>query len=248
MEIIPAIDLRGGAVVRLFQGDYDRQTTFSDDPVLTAKRFEAGGAPRIHVVDLDGAKEGRRIQAAQVRAIAAAVGVPIQTGGGLRSSQDIEGALADGADRVVLGTAAVDQPELVSGALARHGADRIIAGIDARDGMAAVSGWTAGSDVAAAELLERMAAVGVRRFVYTDIARDGTLTSPNLDAVAEMVERAAGAGDGVRIIASGGIADIDDLRALARLGVEGAIVGSAVYRGTLDLAAAVAEMGAAPLE
>ena len=242
MEIIPAIDLRGGAVVRLLQGNYDRQTTFDDDPVRVARRFEADGAPRIHVVDLDGAREGRRTQASEVRAVAAAVGVGVQLGGGLRSPGDLADAFADGVDRVVLGTAAVEEPALVEQALAAHGADRVVVGIDARDGIVSVAGWTEASEIAAADLLERMADLGARRFVYTDITRDGTLTSPNFAAVSEMVERADAAG-GARVIASGGIAEIAHLRTLAELGAEGAIVGSAVYRDALDLAAAVAELG-----
>lgn len=242
MEIIPAIDLRGGAVVRLLQGNYDRQTTFDDDPVRVARRFEADGAPRIHVVDLDGAREGRRTQASEVRAVAAAVGVGVQLGGGLRSPGDLADAFADGVDRVVLGTAAVEEPALVEQALAAHGAERVVVGIDARDGMVSVAGWTEASEIAAADLLERMAGLGARRFVYTDITRDGTLTSPNFAAVSEMVERADAAG-GARVIASGGIAEIAHLRTLAELGAEGAIVGSAIYRDALDLAAAVAELG-----
>ena len=242
MEIIPAIDLRGGAVVRLLQGDYDRQTTFDDDPVRVARRFEADGAPRIHVVDLDGAREGRRTQEGEVRAVAAAVGVPVQLGGGLRSAGDLAEAFADGVDRVVLGTAAVEEPTLVERALAAHGAERVVVGIDARDGVVSVAGWTESSEIAATDLLERMADLGARRFVYTDITRDGTLTSPNFAAVSEMIERADAAG-GARVVASGGIAEVAHLRTLAELGAEGAIVGSAVYRGALDLAAAVAEFG-----
>ena len=243
MEIIPAIDLRGGAVVRLLQGNYDRQTTFGDDPVGVARSFEADGAPRIHVVDLDGAREGRRTQAAEVRAVAAAVGIPIELGGGLRSADVIAEAIADGVDRVVLGTAAVEEPELIEQALAAHGAERVIVGIDAREGIASVAGWTESGAIPAPDLLNRMADMGVRRFIYTDITRDGTLTSPNFSAVSDMVERADAAG-GARIIASGGIAEIDHLRTLASIGAEGAIIGAAIYLGALDLAAAVAELGA----
>ncbi len=242
MEIIPAIDLRGGAVVRLLQGNYDRQTTFGDDPVGVARGFETDGAPRIHVVDLDGAREGRRTQAAEVRAVAAAVGIPIELGGGLRSADVIAEAIADGVDRVVLGTAAVEEPELIEKALAAHGAERVIVGIDAREGIASVAGWTESGAIPAPDLLNRMADMGVRRFIYTDITRDGTLTSPNFSAVSDMVERADAAG-GARIIASGGIAEIDHLRTLASIGAEGAIIGAAIYLGTLDLAAAVAELG-----
>lgn len=241
MEIIPAIDLRGGAVVRLLQGDYDRQTTFDDDPVRAARRFEADGAPRIHVVDLDGAREGKRTQTREFRAIAAAVGVPIQLGGGLRSPGDVADALADGADRVVLGTAAVKEPALVEQALAAHGAERVVIGIDARDGTASVEGWTEDGAVAATRLLARMTDLGARRFIYTDIARDGALSSPNFAAARDMIERAAAGG--ARVVASGGVAEIAHLRRLAELGAEGAIVGSALYRGAVDLASAVAELG-----
>ena len=242
MEIIPAIDLRGGAVVRLLQGNYDRQTTFGDDPVGVARGFEDDGAPRIHVVDLDGAREGRRTQTAEVRAVAAAVGIPVELGGGLRSAEDIAEALADGVDRVVLGTAAVEEPALIAQALAAHGAERVIVGIDAREGIVSVSGWTESGAVPAPDLLNRMADMGVRRFIYTDITRDGTLTSPNFAAVADMVERADAAG-GARVIASGGIAEIGHLRTLANIGAEGAIIGAAIYLGALDLPAAVAELG-----
>ncbi|MYK34297.1 MAG: 1-(5-phosphoribosyl)-5-[(5-phosphoribosylamino)methylideneamino]imidazole-4-carboxamide isomerase [Chloroflexi bacterium] len=242
MEVIPAIDLRGGAVVRLLQGNYDRQTTFGDDPVGGARGFEADGAPRIHVVDLDGAREGRRTQAAEVRAVAAAVGIPIELGGGLRSADVIAEVIADGVDRVVLGTAAVEEPELIEQALAAHGAERVIVGIDAREGIASVAGWTESGSIPATDLLDRMADLGVCRFIYTDITRDGTLTSPNFSAVSDMVERADAAG-GSRIIASGGIAELDHLRTLANIGAEGAIIGAAIYLGTLDLAAAVAELG-----
>ena len=242
MEIIPAIDLRGGAVVRLLQGNYDRQTTFGDDPVGVAQGFEADGAPRIHVVDLDGAREGRRTQAAEVRAVAAAVGIPIELGGGLRSADVIAEVIADGVDRVVLGTAAVEEPDLIERALAAHGAERVVVGIDAREGIVSVAGWTESGAIPAVDLLNRMADMGVRRFIYTDITRDGTLTSPNFAAVSDMVQRAEAAGN-ARIIASGGIAEIDHLRTLANLGAEGAIIGAAIYLGTLDLAAAVAELG-----
>ena len=246
MEIIPTIDLRAGAVVRLFQGDYDRQTTYGNDPALVAQQFEADGASRIHVVDLDGAKEGRRTQAAQVRAIAAAVAIPIELGGGLRSLADVDSAIADGAGRVILGTAAVRDPALVREALDQHGPERVVVGIDARDGMAAVSGWTQGSAATAADLLDAMAAAGVRRFIYTDISRDGALSSPNFEALAAMVRRANRAAPAARLIASGGVAGIDHLRALAGLGVEGAIVGSAIYEGVLDLSAAIAELSSPP--
>ena len=239
MLVIPAIDLRDGLVVRLRQGDYDRQTTYGDDPAAVARRFESDGAPLIHVVDLNGAREGRRTQAAQVRAVAAAVSVPVQLGGGLRALPDVDAALADGAARVVLGTAAVRDPGLVARAVERHGAERIVVGIDARDGVASVDGWTQSGGADAGDLLDAMAGAGARRFVYTDISRDGALSAPNYAAIEAMLARARRAG--ASLIASGGVAEHEHLRALAELGVEGVIVGSALYEGRVELARAVQE-------
>ena len=245
MITIPAIDLRNGAVVRLRQGDYAQQTTYGDDPAAMARRFEAEGAELLHVVDLDAAREGRRTQAAQVRAITRAVGVPIQLGGGLRTLDDIDAAFNDGAARVVLGTAAVRDPQLVRDAVERHGPERIVVGVDARDGVAKVDGWTASGEADAGELLEAMAALGVRRFVYTDIGRDGALSEPNYAAVEHMLARARRVG--AALIASGGVAGIEHLRRLAEIpGLEGTIVGSAIYRGLLDLREAIALSPALP--
>ncbi|MEX2599500.1 MAG: 1-(5-phosphoribosyl)-5-[(5-phosphoribosylamino)methylideneamino]imidazole-4-carboxamide isomerase [Dehalococcoidia bacterium] len=241
MEIIPAIDLRGGQVVRLHQGDYNRQTTFSDDPLGTAQQFAQAGAPRIHIVDLDGALEGFPAHLEVCRQIAAAVPTPIELGGGMRTLEAISASLDAGVGRVVLGTAAVEQPELVEQAVALHGPERVVVGLDARDGMVAVSGWTAATQVSAASLMEQMAAMGVRLFVYTDISRDGTLTSPNFEAVQEMHAHAQGLG--CRLIASGGIGSLSHLQQLAEMGVDGAIVGSAIYRGSLDLEQALAVLG-----
>ena len=243
MEVIPSIDLRSGKVVHLAQGDYARQTTFSDDPIAVARGFEEDGAPRIHVVDLDGARSGSQAHIAASREIAAAVSVPVELGGGMRTAEAVQAALHAGIDRVVLGTAAVRDAALVQELVAAHGAGRIAVGLDARDGLVAVSGWTEGTEVSASALMADMAGAGVQRFIYTDISRDGTLSGPNFDAVSMIVQRARELGGDVRIIASGGVAGLDDLRRLAALGVEGAIVGSALYRGTVDLAEAVAELG-----
>ncbi len=243
MIIIPAIDLRDGLVVRLRQGDYAQQTTYGDDPAAAARRFEADGASLIHVVDLDGAREGRRTQAAQARAIAAA-GVPFQLGGGLRTLGDIDSAFADGACRVALGTAAVRDPELVRSAVARYGAERIVVGIDARDGVARVDGWTVSGESDAGELLDAMASLGATRFIYTDIGRDGVLAEPNYAAIERMLARARSAG--AELIASGGVAGIEHVRRLAELpDLEGVIVGSAIYQGLLDLRAAIEEISGA---
>ncbi|MCI0821654.1 MAG: 1-(5-phosphoribosyl)-5-[(5-phosphoribosylamino)methylideneamino]imidazole-4-carboxamide isomerase [Chloroflexi bacterium] len=243
MEIIPAIDLRAGSVVRLVQGDYERQTTFSDDPLAVARTFEAAGAPRIHVVDLDAARSGVPAHTEVARAIAAAVSVPVELGGGMRTAADVAAALDAGVGRVVVGTAAVRDPRLVSELLDVHGPARIVVGLDAVDGLIAVSGWTESTSVPATGLMARMAEVGVRRFIATDVARDGTLSGPDFDGLAALVLQARELGGGVRVIASGGVATLDHLKRLAGLGVEGAIVGRAVYEGTVDLAEAVAELG-----
>ena len=242
MEVIPALDLRNGNVVRLNQGDFAKQTTFSHDPLRVARQFAEAGAPRIHVVDLDGAFEGGPAQQKLCMRIAEAVSVPIEVGGGFRTEEHVAMAIEAGMDRVVLGTAAVEDPALVERVVARHGPDRIVVGLDARDGRVAVSGWKQATDVLATDLMASMHEAGVRRFIYTDIARDGTLASPNFEAIGGMAYNGRLLSDDVRVIASGGIADIEHLRRLAKLGVEGAIVGSAIYRGTVDLEQAIAEL------
>ena len=240
MEMIPAIDLRGGRCVRLVQGDYDRETVFSDDPAAVAQRWAEEGAPRLHVVDLDGAREGRPVNDEAVRRIIDAVAVPVQVGGGVRDLDAVERWLAAGADRVVLGTAAVRDPSFAAEACRRHG-ERIVVSVDGRDGFFAAEGWRETTDQRVEDLLRRFADLGVQRFVYTDIARDGTLTSPNFEAVEALVRTAP---PGVSIIASGGVAEAAHLVRLAELGVEGAIVGRALYEGTLLLPEALAAVGA----
>ena len=238
MEIIPAIDIRSGRCVRLYQGDYDRETVFSQEPVAVASRWAALGAPRLHVVDLDGAKGDVPANLDVVRKIAAAVLTPIQVGGGIRTVKAASAAMALGAQRVIVGTAAVRDPELAPRLCADLGADRVIVSVDARDGCVAVEGWTEGSDTTAAALVRRMEDGGVRRFMYTDIARDGTLEGPNFAAIEELF-----AGTKARLIAAGGISSIDDLRRLEEIGVEGAIVGRALYTGDIDLEEALNAVG-----
>ena len=237
MEIIPAIDLRGGRCVRLVQGDYDRETVFSDDPVATAQRWVSEGAPRLHVVDLDGAREGRPVNAAAAGAIIAAVAIPVQVAGGVRDLDAVERWLAAGADRVVLGTAAVRDPGLAQEAARRHG-ERIAVSVDGRDGLFAAQGWREQTDQRVEDLLRRFVELGVQRFIYTDIGVDGTLTAPNYEAVAALV-RATPA----RLIAAGGVAEVAHLVRLAALGVEGAIVGRALYEGRVSLPEALAAVG-----
>lgn len=229
MELIPAIDIRDGRCVRLYQGDYARETVFSDDPVAVARRWQAEGAPRLHLVDLDGAREGRPVNNGVIVAIARVVWIPCQAGGGIRSVQTIERYLAGGVERVILGSVAVEQPAVLGAALARYG-EAVIAGVDARGGRVAVHGWRERSPEKAEDLVRRLAAMGVRRFIYTDIARDGTLRGPNLAATARVAKAVP-----VPVIASGGVASLDHLRRLRDIGVEGAILGRALYDGTLSL-------------
>ena len=237
MEIIPAIDLRGGRCVRLVQGDYDRETVFSDDPVATAQRWVSEGAPRLHVVDLDGAREGRPVNADAAGTIIAAVAIPVQVAGGVRDLDAVERWLAAGADRVVLGTAAVRDPTLAQEAARRHG-ERIAVSVDGRDGLFAAEGWREQTDQRVDDLLRRFVELGVQRFIYTDIGVDGTLTAPNYEAVAALV-RATPA----PLIAAGGVAEVAHLVRLAGLGVEGAIVGRALYEGRVSLPEALAAVG-----
>jgi phosphoribosylformimino-5-aminoimidazole carboxamide ribotide isomerase len=236
-ELIPAIDLLEGRCVRLSQGRYDRATVYGEDPAALAARFAAHPLRRLHVVDLDGARSGRPENAAAIAAILAAAGrVPVQVGGGMRSLADVEARLALGVDRVVLGTAALREPELVREAARRH-PGRIAVGVDAREGKVAVQGWLEASDVSAADLARRFEDAGVAAIVYTDIARDGMLAGPNLAQTAALA-----AAVGIPVIASGGVASEDDVRrscALAARGVAGLIVGRALYTGAVDLARAL---------
>jgi phosphoribosylformimino-5-aminoimidazole carboxamide ribotide isomerase len=230
MIVIPAIDLRGGKCVRLLHGDFARETVYGDDPVAMARLWAVAGASILHVVDLDGAAAGRPVQTALIAAICAAIPIPVEVGGGMRRRADVDAALAAGAARIVLGTAAIEHPELVTEAIAAHGAERIVLGLDARDGYVATGGWLATSSVRAADLAREMAVRGVRRVVATDIGRDGARTGPNVDYLADV------ATSGLAVIASGGVKDRSHLDLLARIpGVEAVITGTALYTGDLTL-------------
>jgi phosphoribosylformimino-5-aminoimidazole carboxamide ribotide isomerase len=229
MEIIPAIDLRNGKCVRLYQGDYEKETVFSDDPVSVALRWQSEGAKRLHLVDLDGAAKGELCNLDAIERIATAVEIPVQVGGGVRSLETIEQLLGLGVGRAILGTVAVEDPGLAEEVCRRFG-EQIAIGIDARDGWAATRGWLQQSKVTAGELAVRMVGLGARRFIYTDISRDGTLTSPNFEAVAELLSQVS-----VPVIAAGGISSVEHLTRLAALGAEGAIVGRAIYTGDINL-------------
>lgn len=232
-QLIPAIDLRGGRCVRLYQGDYAQETVYGRDPVAMARRWAELGAERLHVVDLDGAREGRPVQLDVAGAMARAVGIPVQLGGGLRDLNAIRAALEAGVERVVLGTAAIESHDLRRVALDHFG-ERIVIGLDTRDGKLAARGWTAATELDAIGFAERIAEEGAKRVVYTDIARDGTLEGPNLAGLRRMAEV-----PGLAVIASGGVGRLEDVLALAETGAEGAIVGKALYAGSLDFQAAL---------
>ena len=234
MEIIPAVDIKGGKCVRLYQGDYRKETVFSDNPVDVAMGWKAQGAKRLHVIDLDGAAGGKPRNIKIIEAIVKQVGLPVQLGGGIRDEATVSKLLAIGIERVILGTIAVENPELVKSLCRKYG-EAIVVGIDARDGFVATRGWVKGTEIKALELGTQMVAMGVGRIIYTDIKRDGTLTEPGFEAIAGMVK-----GVKVPIIAAGGISKLSHLKKLAELGVEGAIVGKALYTGDIKLGEALA--------
>jgi phosphoribosylformimino-5-aminoimidazole carboxamide ribotide isomerase len=240
MEVIPAIDLLGGQCVRLHQGDYDRVSRFSDDPVAQALAWAGQGAPRLHLVDLDAARSGAPVNDAVVREIVRAVSIPVQLGGGVRSAERAAELLEAGLDRVILGTVAVERPELVRQLAERH-PGRIAVGIDARDGKVATRGWRQLSEVLATDLARSLGIQGVAAIISTDIATDGTLAGPNLEAMRQMALASA-----VPVIASGGVGSLEDLLcllALEPLGVAGVIVGRALYDGSVDLREALQAVG-----
>lgn len=230
MIIYPAIDLRGGKVVRLQEGDPNQQTTFSDDPVATAQNWLDAGAAWIHMVNLDGAFSAANDNLAILAAVSQ-LGAKVQFGGGLRSLADIEGALERGASRVVLGTVAVKEPDVVKQAVAQFGTDAVCVALDAKDGKVTTHGWTEQTDVTPTELGNAMAAHGVKHALFTDVSRDGKLSGVNIDATA-----ALGRDTGLQVIASGGVSTVDEIRQLAASGtVAGAVIGMALYKGDITL-------------
>lgn len=235
--LIPAVDLRGGRCVRLRQGRLEDETVFSEDPVATARGWQAQGAPRLHVVDLDGAFGGRPAQTDIIRAIIAALGIPVQVGGGLRDATAVQRVLDAGARWAVVGTRAALDPAFL-GDICEAFPDRIIVSVDASDGKVAVDGWKRVLELEATDLARDAAAAGAAAVLYTDIARDGTERGPNIWST-EAVARAAG----IPVLASGGVGSLDDIRQLATIpGLEGAIVGRALYSGAVDLRRALAEV------
>jgi phosphoribosylformimino-5-aminoimidazole carboxamide ribotide isomerase len=237
MEIIPAIDIRGGKCVRLYQGDYGRQTTFADNPAEVALHWESTGARWLHVVDLDGAATGEPRNTGVVRSILSRSVLLVEVGGGIRKEEVAEKLVRSGVSRIVLGTAAIEEPELVE-KLSRRFGEIIVVGLDARDGKIAIHGWRKDTVVDVLDLAKEMTEIGVQRFIYTDVRRDGTLTEPNFDAVERLRDRLDAS-----LVASGGIARLEHLRRLGELGVEGAIIGKALYTGDIDLREAIARFG-----
>ena len=240
MILFPAIDIRGGRAVRLIQGDYEQETAYDDDPVVAARRWVDGGARWLHIVDLDGARAGEPVNLEHIRRIVATVDVPVQLGGGLRDSKKVEEAISSGVERVVLGTAAVRDPEMAEAIAAAHGG-RVVASVDSRSGKVAAEGWTEGTDLDATEVIAELSRRGLSRFVYTPVDVDGLMEGPDLDSLREVAQATDGA-----LIYSGGIGSLDDLRAVTGLGldnVEGVIVGRALYEQRFTVAEARAALG-----
>lgn len=233
MDIWPAIDIRGGKCVRLREGDYDRETVFATDPVEMAHRWKAEGARRLHVVDLDGAREGRPVNADLVGRIVAESGLTVQLGGGVRDEATLEAYLEAGVARVVVGTRAVEEPEWLA-AVARGRPGRVVLGLDARNGRLASRGWLETSTVDVLEYLARLPEAPLAAMVYTDIGRDGVMKGPNVEATRRVAEATE-----LAVVASGGVAQLSDVEALSRLPIAGMIIGRALYEGAVDLAAAI---------
>lgn len=234
--IYPAIDMRGGKCVRLLQGDYDKETVYGDSPFEMAKKFAFEGAEWIHMVDLDGARDGKRVNDKFVIQAAQELGVNVQIGGGIRSEADINHYLENGVTRVIIGSIAVSNPEFAEEMVRKYGA-KIAIGLDAKNGLVATHGWLNTSEVTAIELGKRFADAGAETFIFTDIATDGTLAGPNVEATRKLAIET-----GKSVIASGGVSSLDDLTALRQLsedGVSGAIVGKAIYEGRFTVKSAL---------
>ena len=247
MEVIPAIDLRGGRCVRLYQGDFGQETVYSEDPLAVALQWQEQGASRLHLVDLDGAAQGEPVNLKIVAAIVAQSEIPVQVGGGLRDTSAIAAAFDAGVDRVILGTAALSDPAFLRSALERHAED-VVVSVDARGGFVSLRGWTDESELDAAEAVASLADRGVARIVFTTIGRDGTMEGPGIEQLSLVAARLAETGAATRLIASGGVGELSDLRTLAGLApavVEGVIVGRALYeeRFTVGQARAVLQPG-----
>ena len=234
MRIYPAIDIKDGKCVRLKQGAFGDVTVYNDDPAAQAAIWREKGARYIHVVDLDGARNGRGCNDSAIAEVIKAAGIPVQVGGGIRTAEDIEAKLSMGASRVILGTAAVADADLLKYAAEHFGAARIVIGLDIKDGFAAISGWEGASRLTAAEVCLRAKNFWLNTVIFTDVSKDGMMRGPNVEATAGLMKDT-----GMDIIASGGVSSMDDLRRLRDIGVSGAIVGKALFTGAVDLSEAV---------
>lgn len=241
IQIFPAIDMRGGKCVRLFKGDYAQETIYGDSPFDMAKSFADAGATFIHMVDLDGAKDGERVHAKDVVRVAKELPLRVQIGGGIRTEEDVAFYLDQGVDRVIIGSLAIREPELVASFIEKYGAERIVIGLDAKDGMVATHGWLETSNQTAIEVGQYFASKGAKHFIFTDIATDGTLQGPNIEAN-EALARATGA----NIIVSGGMSSLADIQAVKEAAksttIAGVIIGKALYTGQFTLEEALKEV------
>ena len=229
MILYPAIDLVGGKAVRLFKGDYAQMTVYSDDPLSVALDFQAAGAKRMHLVDLEGAKSGVPVNAATIRSIVEQTDLFVEVGGGIRDMESLEHYLSLGVDRAILGTAAVTDPQFLEAAVAQYG-EKVAVGVDLKDGFVAIKGWTETSDLTAEAFFEKMEALGVKTIICTDISRDGAMKGTNRELYKAQSEKFS-----IDLIASGGVSSIDDIGALKEMGLHGAIIGKAYYTGAIDL-------------
>lgn len=229
MLIIPAIDLKEGRCVRLLKGDFSRETVYSKNPLEMAGYWQKHGAQYLHIVDLDGARNGKPQNLSIIKEIASSLDIPVQLGGGIRSLEIIDLYLKAGVDRVILGTLALEAPEVVKEALKNYGPERIVIGVDGRRGKVAVKGWLEDSDIDVAHLIKEMKEIGVKTFVYTDISKDGTLEGPDIAGLVLLNKI-----DQVDIIASGGVSSLEDLKELKEIGIKYSIVGKALYTGDLS--------------
>ncbi len=234
MELFPAIDLIGGKAVRLVKGDYAQMTVYSDSPCDVAASFEKSGAKFLHLVDLEGARDGSQTNLPTIKEIIEKTGLFVEVGGGIRTLETVERYIEVGADRVIIGTAAVTDPEFLEAAVAKYG-DKIAVGVDIKDGYVAIKGWTEKSEISCFDFCEKLAKLGVKTIICTDISKDGLLAGTNLELYREL-----GARFNMDITASGGVSSLDDVRKLAQMGMYGAILGKALYTGNINLEEAIA--------
>ena len=234
MEVIPAIDIKDGACVRLYQGDFAQETIYSSDPVSVARQWEEMGASRIHLVDLNGAANGDLANLNCIKLIVAQSKASIQVGGGIRSTEAAERMLDTGVARIIIGTSAIENPSMVEQLCIKRGPGSVIVAVDAKDGLVAIRGWQQTTSIPALDLGTQMADLGVKRLLYTDISRDGTLSEPNFNATKLLVQQT-----GLHIVASGGVASLSHITQLIETGVEGVVVGRAIYTGDLNLREAI---------